>query len=256
MSERLNYADLSSARIAYIDVGAGEPVICVHGFASSHLFNWVNPGWVETILRSGRRVVALDNRGHGASEKFYRPEDYARELMAGDVIELAEYLGLARAHLLGYSMGARISAHVGILAAGLTRSIVLGGLGWNMVAGVGLPAPVADGLVAASLDEISDPMARMFRQFAETTGSDRFALAACIKATRQHLGEDEVATITAPVLVAIGTNDPIAGSAAKLAAVLPRGEAFDIERRDHMLAVGDRAFKARALRFWDEVEGR
>jgi len=55
------------AEIAYLDAGEGEPVVLVHGFASTKEANWVVPGWIDTLTRAGRRAIALDNRGHGAS---------------------------------------------------------------------------------------------------------------------------------------------------------------------------------------------
>jgi len=95
-------------------------------------------------------------------------------------------------------------------------------------------------------------MGRTFRAFAEQTKSDLKALAACIRGSRQTLAREDVAAIRAPVLVAVGTEDVVAGSAHKLAALLPCGRAFDIPRRDHMLAVGDKMFKAAVLRFLAE----
>src|SRR5215211_6859454 len=103
-------------RLAYIDVppesGSGDPVLLVHGFASNHAVNWVNTLWVTTLTRAGYRVIALDNRGHGQSQKLYRPEDYDSSVMAGDLRRLLDHLGLERADLIGYSMGARIAAHL------------------------------------------------------------------------------------------------------------------------------------------------
>ena len=58
--------------IAYLDEGGGEPIVLVHGFASTKEVNWVLPGWVTTLTRAGRRVIALDNRGHGAIEQALR----------------------------------------------------------------------------------------------------------------------------------------------------------------------------------------
>src|SRR5437016_4814713 len=92
----------------FLDEGEGEPVVLVHGFASTKEMNWVFPGWVATLRRAGRRVVALDNRGHGASTKLYEPLDYSIDILAGDVCALADHLGFARADFMGYSMGARI----------------------------------------------------------------------------------------------------------------------------------------------------
>src|SRR3712207_712 len=104
------------ARIAYIDVapesGAGDPVLLIHGFASNHAVNWVNTLWVTTLTRAGYRVVAFDNRGHGQSEKLYRPEAYHSNEMARDALALLDHLGIGRADVMGYSMGARICAHL------------------------------------------------------------------------------------------------------------------------------------------------
>ena len=71
--------------IAYLDQGEGEPIVLVHGFASTKEVNWVNPGWLGALTRAGRRAIALDNRGHGASSKLYDPAAYHSALMAEDV---------------------------------------------------------------------------------------------------------------------------------------------------------------------------
>jgi pimeloyl-ACP methyl ester carboxylesterase len=125
-------------------------------------------------------------------------------------------------------------------------------LGIHLVEGVGLPESIAAALEAPSLADVGDSAGRTFRAFAEQTESDLKALAACIRGSRQTLTREEVAAISAPVLVAVGTEDVVAGSAHELAALLPSGRAFDIPRRDHMLAVGDKAFKAAVLRFLAE----
>jgi pimeloyl-ACP methyl ester carboxylesterase len=93
----------------------------------------------------------------------------------------------------------------------------------------------------------------MFRAFAEQTKSDLKALAACIRGSRQTLTREEAARIAVPVLIAVGTKDPIAGSAQALASLIPGARPLDIPDRDHMLAVGDRVFKAGVQRF---LEGR
>ena len=123
--------------IAYLDEGEGEPVVLVHGFASTKEVNWVNPGWVSTLTRAGRRVIALDNRGHGASAKLYDPAAYHSAVMAEDVRALLDHLGIARADVMGYSMGARIAAFLALAHPERVRSVVLGGLGIRLVDGVG-----------------------------------------------------------------------------------------------------------------------
>jgi pimeloyl-ACP methyl ester carboxylesterase len=235
--------------IAFLDEGEGEPIVLVHGFASTAQVNWVHPGWVPTLTRAGRRVIALDNRGHGASSKLYDPTAYHSARMADDVRALLDHLDLRRADVMGYSMGSRITAYFALAHPARLRRAVLGGLGMHLVEGVGLPESIAQALEAPSLADVHDPTGRTFRAFAEQTESDLAALAACIRGSRQVLTRDEVATIRAPVLVAVGSKDKVAGSAPELAALLPAGRALDIPGRDHMLAVGDRVFKEGVLSF-------
>ena len=230
--------------IAYLDEGDGEPIVLVHGFASTAAVNWVQPGWVDTLTRAGRRAIALDNRGHGASAKRYEAAAYHTRLMAEDVRALLDHLRIARADVMGYSMGARITAFLALLHPERVRSAILGGLGMRLVTDVGLPTHIADALEAPTLADVADPTGKMFRSFAEQTQSDLKALAACIRGSRQTLAPAEVRRIAAPTLVAVGSKDPIAGSAHELAALLPDGRALDIPGRDHMLSVGDKVFKA------------
>jgi pimeloyl-ACP methyl ester carboxylesterase len=237
--------------IAFLDHGEGDPIVLVHGFASTKDVNWVSPGWVSTLTRAGRRVIALDNRGHGQSGKPYDPAAYHSAVMAEDVRALLDHLQIARADVMGYSMGARITAFVALKHPGRVRSAILGGLGIKLVNGVGLPEEIALALEAPSLADVDDTMGRMFRAFADQTKSDRRALAACIRGSRQVLSEQEVAQIKAPTLIAVGTADPIAGSPHELAALIPGARALDIPGRDHMLAVGDKVYKAGVLSFLD-----
>jgi pimeloyl-ACP methyl ester carboxylesterase len=235
--------------IAFLDEGEGEPIVLVHGFASNKEVNWVTPAWVATLTQAGRRAIALDNRGHGASTKLYEPAAYHSEIMAEDVRALLDHLGLMRADVMGYSMGARITAYLALAHPDRVRSAVLGGLGSQLVDGVGLPETLAEGLEAPSLAVVTDPTARMFRSFAEQTKSDLRALAACLRGSRQTLSRAEAARIAVPLLVAVGSNDTVAGSPEELAAIIPGAKALTIPNRDHMLAVGDKVFKSGVLEF-------
>jgi pimeloyl-ACP methyl ester carboxylesterase len=234
------------------DSGAGDPVLLIHGFASSHFVNWVSPGWFKTLNDAGYRVIALDNRGHGSSTKSYEPSDYSPDRMASDASALLDHLGIGRAHVMGYSMGARIAAFMALDYPEKVATLILGGLGEGMVKGVGDWDPIADALLADDPASIAHPRGRMFRTFADQTKSDRRALAACIQTSRDLIGAGEIAGIHQPTLVAVGTTDDIAGSPSKLADLMPHGEAFAIEGRDHMLSVGDRTFKKRVLEFLRE----
>jgi pimeloyl-ACP methyl ester carboxylesterase len=235
--------------IAYLDEGEGEPIVLVHGFASNGQVNWVDPGWVATLTRAGRRVIALDNRGHGGSSKLYDPAAYHSATMAEDVRALLDHLKIERADVMGYSMGARIAAFLAVNNPARVRSVILGGLGMRLVEGAGLPESIVAALEAPSLADVRDPIGRVFRAFAELTKSDRKALAACIRGSRQSLSRAQVAAIKAPVLVAVGSRDDVAGSAQALAALIPGARALDIPDRDHMLSVGDQVFKAGVIEF-------
>ncbi len=235
--------------LAFIDEGEGEPILLIHGFGSSHIVNWVTPGWVKTLREAGYRVIAFDNRGHGASTKSYEPEDYRASKMAGDAAALLDHLGIRRAHVMGYSMGARIAAFMALDHPEKVATVIFGGLGAGMVDGVGDWDPIASALVAEDPASIPDARGRMFRVFADQTKSDRRALAACIMTSRDLIGADRIADINQPALVAVGTTDDIAGDPEYLARLMPHAEAFAIEGRDHMLSVGDRAFKKKALEF-------
>jgi pimeloyl-ACP methyl ester carboxylesterase len=238
--------------IAFLDEGEGDPVVLVHGFASNKEVNWVAPAWVTTLVRAGRRAIALDNRGHGESSKLYDPAAYHSAIMAEDVRALLDHLALNRADVIGYSMGARIAAFLALKHSDRVRSMVLGGLGMRLVEGVGLPESIVVALEAPSLADVADPTAYMFRVFAEQTKSDLHALAACMRGSRQTLSRAEVGHIAIPLLVAVGSEDHIAGSPAELAALIPRAQALVIPGRDHMLAVGDRVFRNGVLEFLAE----
>lgn len=240
------------AEIAYLDAGEGAPIVLVHGFASTKETNWLTPGWIDTLTGAGRRAIALDDRGHGASTKLYDPARYHSAIMAEDVRALMDHLGLPRADLMGYSMGARIVAFLALAHPDRVRSLILGGLGTGLVEGVGLPEMIAAALEAPSITQVTDPQGYAFRAFAQQTKSDLKALAACIRGARQTLSREEVARITAPTLIGVGTKDSVAGSAQELAALMPNAVALDIPGRDHMLAVGDKVFKAGVLAFLEE----
>jgi len=249
----MRYFNSDGVSIAYVDVppheGQGDPILLIHGFASNHAVNWVNTLWVKTLTRAGYRVIAFDNRGHGQSEKLYDPEAYGSYRMAEDARRLLDHLGIERADVMGYSMGARITAHMALAAPERMRSMLLGGLGIHLVEGVGLPLGIADAMEARSLDDLTDPMQRMFRAFAEQTRSDLKALAACIRGSRQVLTPEEVASITLPTLVSVGANDDVSGSGPELARLIPNAQALDIPGRDHNLAVGDKVHKQGVLDF-------
>jgi len=241
--------DSDGVRIAYLDEGAGDPILLIHGFASNVATNWIDPGWVKTLTQSGRRVIALDNRGHGKSDKLYEPALYGAPQMAEDAVRLLDHLGVDRADVLGYSMGARIAAFLSFAEPARVRSVIFGGLGIHMVRGMVGSGPLAKALEAPRLEDVTNDTARSFRVFAEQTKSDLRALAACMRGPREKVSPEMLAQFTVPALVAVGSADVIAGSGAALAELIPGAQFLEIAGRDHMKAVGDPQFKAGVLDF-------
>jgi pimeloyl-ACP methyl ester carboxylesterase len=235
--------------LAFESFGAGKPVLCIHGFASSAKVNWIDTGWVETLTSTGYRAIVFDNRGHGLSDKPHDPEAYYPSLMAQDAVALLDQLGIEQTAVLGYSMGARIAAFMAFEHEQRIATAVFGGMGMNLINGLSDGNDIIAGLRAPSLHGLTHPTARQFRIFADHTKSDREALAACMETSRQPMARADVRRIHAPVLVAVGEADEMAGSPQPLADLIPHGEAFVIPKRDHMRATGDKAFKSAAIEF-------
>ena len=241
--------DSDGVSISYLDEGEGDPILLIHGFASNSTVNWRNTNWIKTLNGAGFRVIAFDNRGHGQSEKLYDPSEYGAPTMAEDARRLLDHLGLARADVMGFSMGARIAAFLTFTHPTRVRSVIFAGLGINMVKGVGAAEPIAAALETPNAEAIEDDNARAFRVFAEQTRSDRRALAACMRSSRDKISPEQLAAIKVPVLVAVGTEDAIGGSSAELAALIPGAEFLEIVGRDHMKSVGDLSYKKGVLNF-------
>src|SRR6266550_8446066 len=92
-------------RIAFDTEGNGPPVVLVHGFGASRAITWKNTGWYQTLMRAGHRVVAMDCRGHGESEKPHDIDSYEEGRMAADIVSVLDGLNIAAADAMGYSMG-------------------------------------------------------------------------------------------------------------------------------------------------------
>jgi pimeloyl-ACP methyl ester carboxylesterase len=245
----MEFFDSDGVKIAYLRQGQGLPVLLIHGFASNHRVNWVDTGWVKTLVDAGFEVIAIDNRGHGASEKLYDPALYGAPLMAEDAAHLIRHLGFDQVDVMGYSMGARISAFLAMAEPKLIRKAVFAGLAANMIHGVGGAETIANALEAPSREDVPPGQPRMFRVFAEQTGSDLRALAACMRSSRQKITTQELGQITARSLIVAGSMDDIAGPVAPLAQALPHAESLTLEGRNHMNAVGDKQYKQAVVAF-------
>jgi pimeloyl-ACP methyl ester carboxylesterase len=235
--------------IAYSDEGQGAPVLLIHGFASNSRVNWQATGWTKTLLGAGYRVICIDNRGHGESEKLYDPEVYSAAIMAEDAGRLLDHLDIKQAAVMGYSMGARISAFLTMQHPEKVSHVVFAGLAERMVLGVPGGEAIADGLLVADVRDIKDLGARSFRIFAENTKSDLKALAACIRSSRVKIKAEAFAKITCPVLVVAGEVDTVSGPVQPLVDLIPGAIGLTLPNRNHMNAVGDIGYKKAVLAF-------
>ena len=240
--------------LAYERHGEGPTIVLVHGFGSSRAQNWKSTGWYRGLAEAGFPLVAIDCRGHGDSGKPHDPALYDHDRMADDVSVVMEACGLKQALILGYSMGGFIGLR--LLAAHPERVVKLAvaGVGANYLKGsITSPAAraaLADALLVEDKNTITDPRARMFRNFADQPGKDRFALAACMRAMSPHLPLATLSRLQGPILVVDGSEDETAGPAEPLAQTFLDGRAVTIDGRDHMSAVGDRRTRLAVIDFF------
>ena len=239
----------NGVEIAYETAGEGPAVLLIHGFASTGRVNWWDTGWVKTLTEAGHTVITFDHRGHGQSQKLYDSALYPATEMAEDARRLLEHLGIARADVMGYSMGARVAAFLTIRHPQNVRRAVFAGLASRMITGVGGAEAIARGLEAPDREAVSDPGARSFRIFAEQTKSDLKALAACIRSSREKITIEELGKVGVPVLVVAGENDDVAGDVQTLVAAIPGARGVTLPGLNHMNAVGDRGYKDAVVEF-------
>jgi pimeloyl-ACP methyl ester carboxylesterase len=247
--------DSDGVTIAYDDLGSGKPIVLVHGFASGRVRNWKDPRWYDTLLEAGHRIVALDCRGHGESGKPHDPALYTVEHMTGDVVRLMDHLGIARAGVMGYSMGGRIAAAVLARHGDRFEAGVLGGVGGALLGQREGAEAIARALEADNRNAVKEPAPRTFRIFAEQGRNDLKALAACMRGLRRTVDANDLQRIAAPVLVVAGRNDTIIGNPRRLADVIPKAELLVIPGRDHLTVVGDKRYKEAVLRFLETRSG-
>lgn len=255
------FFDSGGVRIHYLDQGHGTPVLLIHGFGSSVDENWVRTGMLARLARRWR-VIAYDARGHGHSDKPHDPASYGLAHMRADAVALLDHLKIARARMMGYSMGGRIVLEVLMRDPERPSAIVLGGYGQGgQIAAPGQRHRIAAALLAEDPAIIEDVLARRFRRGAERNGKDLRALAACIGAEETT---DAAATIdyaalrrvTAPVLIATGDKDVIAGDPRPLTGWFGDARVALLEGGDHVTVPADPRFHQAVEDFFSAVPER
>ncbi|HEX4263366.1 MAG TPA: alpha/beta hydrolase [Verrucomicrobiae bacterium] len=219
MSSVINAFDSSGIKIHYAVQGVGEPVLLIHGLHSSSRINWDLPGTTR-FLAQHFQVVTMDCRGHGQSDKPEGEDAYGIN-MVDDVVRLMDHLGIQRARIAGYSMGAMIAMKLAVMHPERVAGIVLGGMGWNQ-AGAPLKSVVGD--IPKFLMPAPLACAQSFPHFGVT--------------------EPEIKAVKIPVTVIIGENDPYMEWYVKpLRQVRPDWPVHIITRANHLNCVGKPEFK-------------
>ena len=221
----------------------------VHGFASTAEHNWGGTGWIAELSKK-YRVIAIDVRGHGFSDKPHSPVAYGYASMGADVTRLMDHLGIERAMLVGYSMGSSIAIELMLSHPERWRAIVLGGIAYDD--GLEDKADrdaIAEAYRADDPATIKSPVAKAYRRFAESMPNDLKALAALIDAERTPFDPARLAAVRMPVLIVVGTNDNAIGDPKPLANMIPGARLVMLEGRDHLTAPSDERFKQAVLDF-------
>lgn len=232
----LRYTAPDGVQVAYYQwnhEASGPPVVMQHGFGGDAESNWVATGFVEALVRAGRRVIALDARGHGQTDKPDDPALHGEDVMARDVTGLVDQLGVERYDLVGYSMGAIICAVVGSRDPRVRR-LVIGGVGGYLVERATRSTPfnaaLAVALEADDLSTISDLVALRLRQFVDAKQADRRSLAALARAPTAIYALDR---IRAQTLLVVGDADLLALDPEQLTRAIP-GARLERLTGDHL----------------------
>jgi len=238
-------------KIAFNAVGYGDPVLLLHGFAANRGQAWRASGWFDLLDKAGVDYAAMDHRGHGESDKPHDTEAYASDKMIADIINFLDYLKAEKASIVAHSMGALLTLRLLDQHPERFKTAILCGVGARMLEKRDDRKIMAEGLTASDPKSVSDEHALSFRAFAESTGSDMKALAACIQARREPVDEQALAAIKIPVMVITGSEDDLSGKPEPLAALIPGAKAVTIEGASHHTIMGDPDFKREVVQFLD-----
>ncbi|HEV7861629.1 MAG TPA: alpha/beta fold hydrolase [Acidimicrobiia bacterium] len=216
------------------------PVVLLHGFATSSDRTWWETGWLDLLSEAGRETVPIDILGHGKADKPHDPAAYAD--LEGYV---AERLPDGPVDAVGFSMGARLLLGVAISQPARFRRIVTLGVGRNLFESSGSDV-VARAIDAG--DAPDNPPAAYFARLAAHPENDRKALMACLEAPMRLLRDEDLARVTASVLVVIGERD-FTGPADRLVNALPDARLVVLPRTDHFSTPKDFIAMDAALKF-------
>lgn len=235
--------------LSYDVDGDGPVVLLLHGYATDAYINWVRPGVVDRLNSAGFRTIALDQRGHGMSDKPHDPGAYAEGAMIRDAQAVLDHGGVEKCAVVGYSMGALNALRMITEGETRVRAAVLGGIGGASIELREGAEAIADAMETQDKSTITHPIAKSFRDFAELTRADRVALAALQRRPREEF--KDIGSIEVPVLVLTGDNDPMIGDPAGLAAQIP-GAKGAVVGGSHLNVVNNPEFHNELIAFLEQ----
>lgn len=249
-----HFFDSDGVKIRYIVSGEGDPVLLIHGYTASAETNW---GSVIPALSKQYQVIALDNRGHGKSDKPEGADQYDVEMIK-DSINLLDHLGIEKAHVVGYSMGGYITAKMTTLYPERMLSATIGGAGWaqddparnsmletlaKSIEEEGSMAPLFTALTpeGETMPEAQiNAMSSMIMQ-----NNDPKALANVARGMKGHaVAKEDLEKVDLPTMLIIGSKDPLKDSADAWMSVQDDDQYVVLEGADHMTAFVNPKFLA------------
>ncbi|MEO7015928.1 MAG: alpha/beta fold hydrolase [Leifsonia sp.] len=234
-------------RIAYDRYPGDDPVLLVHGFATTGALTWEATGWVRALAEAGRGAIVVDLRGHGASSAPHDPAAYSPELLAGDLLAVLDSERLAQVDVMGYSMGSWVALALVALAPARIRRVVVGGVGTIEQFGHwGVDAVRASLLDGAHPETLADsPLAPLLGSIRQAPGVDLTALAACVSGMAAH---PLPLASSVPTMLVVGDADPVTAGSEDAAAAL-QAQLVVLPKRNHVTTLSARGFKQAALPF-------
>lgn len=250
------FFDSNGIRIRYVDVGTGEPIVLIHGFTNDIERNWVDTGVLPNLVKD-HRVIALDLRGHGKSEKSHDPKAYGAQLGL-DVVRLLDHLNIARAHIVGYSLGGIITAKLVTTSPDrfITMTLVAasGRRNWTDQSALSAEStavelesgmPYRSLILVAAPSDKPQPSEDAIRESSQgiLARNDPLAHAALTRAGRDLVVTDsQMAGVQVPALAIVGTADPGIAGVKTLKAVWPALQVVTVDGATHW---GDRGILVR-----------
>ena len=259
------FFDSNGVKIHYTDEGQGEPVLLIHGFIADITINWTIPG-TRKALAQDYRVIAIDNRGHGLSDKPHDADKYGLE-MVEDAVRLLDHLKIEKAHVVGYSMGGIITLKLVATHPERLRTVTLGGAGWMREADLagdtfadaleknGDLSQFINGLVAPGKPKLSDQQMKLITTMIASL-NDMQALAAVARGWKKLVvTEQELEAIRVPTLALVGANDFVKPKVDNLQGRVPELKTVIIPDADHLAAFSSPLFIENLKAFLDQHRG-